>query len=593
MRKLRGNPWAVLVVVSLGFFMTLLDLTIVNIAIPDMIAKLHASLDDILWVLNAYALVLAVLVITAGRLGDIFGPRTMFVAGITVFTAASAACGFAPGAGWLIGFRAVQGLGAAMLMPQTLAIVTISFPPERRGAAFGVWGAVAGLATIAGPTLGGLLVTAFDWRWIFFVNLPIGAVVLAVTPVIVPALQPGRRHRLDLLGVALASLALLAICYGLVEGQRYDWGTVASFISIPLIIGAGVVLLAVFLLIQKLRQSGEPLIPFALFRNRNFTLMNWVSFTLSIGMLGIFLPFTIYLQSALGFSALKAGLTMAPSSLVMIVVAPFLGRATDKVGGKYILMSGLTLFAVGMGWAVLVAQVNSSWQDFLAPMIVAGLGMGATFAPLTTTAMRDVEPVMAGAASGMLNTVRQVGSVIGTAAVGALLQNRLVAALTEEATTRSASLPASVRGPFIAGIRDAAASGLVGGGPAAGRAAGHPGCARRRAAPARGGGVQPRLRGGHALDHGDAHRRGVPGRDQLPGHPAAARPGQPGRRRPVARPAGRDRERAQQRRRTGKRPGPGVGDARLSRPRGRAGEAAAGRGRESEGRARARFPQRS
>src|ERR1700722_15400172 len=177
MRKLHGNPWAVLVVVSLGFFMTLLDLTIVNIAIPNMIDRLHASLDDVLWVLNAYALVLAVLVITAGRLGDLLGPRTMFVAGIAVFTGAAAACGFAPGAGWLIAFRAVQGLGAAMLMPQTLALVTMTFPPDRRGAAFGVWGAVAGLATIAGPTLGGLLVTAFDWRWIFFVNLPIGAAV--------------------------------------------------------------------------------------------------------------------------------------------------------------------------------------------------------------------------------------------------------------------------------------------------------------------------------------------------------------------------------------------------------------------------------
>jgi EmrB/QacA subfamily drug resistance transporter len=398
----------------------------------------------------------------------------MFVAGITVFTAASAACGFAPGPGWLIGFRAVQGLGAAMLMPQTLAIVTMIFPPERRGAAFGIWGAVAGLATIAGPTLGGLLVTAFDWRWIFFVNLPIGAAVLAVTPVIIPRLQPGRRHRLDLLGVTLASVALLAICYGLVEGQRYGWGTVTSFISIPLIIGAGVVLLAVFGVVQKLRQSGEPLIPFALFRNRNFTLMNWVSFTLSIGMLGIFLPFTIYLQSALGFSALKAGLTMAPSSVVMIMVAPFLGRLTDKTGGKYILMSGLTLFAAGMGWAVLVAQPNSTWTDFLAPMIVAGLGMGGTFAPLTTTAMREVEPTMAGAASGMLNTVRQVGSVIGTAAVGALLQNRLVASLTSEATSRSAALPAGVRAQFIAGIRDAAASGLVGGGSAAAAPKGTP-----------------------------------------------------------------------------------------------------------------------
>jgi EmrB/QacA subfamily drug resistance transporter len=466
MRKLHGNPWAVLVVVSLGFFMTLLDLTIVNIAIPNMIDKLHASLDDVLWVLNAYALVLAVLVITAGRLGDILGPRTMFVTGILVFTAASAACGFAPGAGWLIGFRAVQGLGAAMLMPQTLAIVTMVFPPDRRGAAFGIWGAVAGLATIAGPTLGGLLVTAFDWRWIFFVNLPIGAAVLAMTFVIIPDLRPGRRHRLDILGVALASVALLAICYGLVEGQRYDWGTVVSFISIPLIIGAGIVLLAVFLLVQKLRQSGEPLIPFALFRSRNFALMNWVSGTLSIGMLGIFLPFTIYLQSALGFSALKAGLTMAPSSLVMIAVAPFLGRLTDKTGGKYILLCGLSLFAIGMGWVVLIAGPHSAWQDFLPPLIVAGLGMGGTFAPMTTVAMRDVAPQVAGAASGMLNTVRQVGSVIGTAAVGALLQNRLISSLTSQATIHSAGLPAHVRETFVSGFRQAAATGLLNGSPA-------------------------------------------------------------------------------------------------------------------------------
>jgi EmrB/QacA subfamily drug resistance transporter len=466
MRKLHGNPWAVLVVVSLGFFMTLLDLTIVNIAIPNMIDKLHASLDDVLWVLNAYALVLAVLVVTAGRLGDILGPRTMFVTGILVFTAASAACGFAPGAGWLIGFRAVQGLGAAMLMPQTLAIVTMVFPPDRRGAAFGIWGAVAGLATIAGPTLGGLLVTAFDWRWIFFVNLPIGAAVLAMTFVIIPDLRPGRRHRLDILGVALASVALLAICYGLVEGQRYDWGTVVSFISIPLIIGAGIVLLAVFLLVQKLRQSGEPLIPFALFRSRNFALMNWVSGTLSIGMLGIFLPFTIYLQSALGFSALKAGLTMAPSSLVMIAVAPFLGRLTDKTGGKYILLCGLSLFAIGMGWVVLIAGPHSAWQDFLPPLIVAGLGMGGTFAPMTTVAMRDVAPQVAGAASGMLNTVRQVGSVIGTAAVGALLQNRLISSLTSQATIHSAGLPAHVRETFVSGFRQAAATGLLNGSPA-------------------------------------------------------------------------------------------------------------------------------
>ena len=460
MRKYAGNPWLVLLVVSLGFFMTLLDLTIVNIAIPNMITRLGASLDDILWVINAYALVLAVLVITAGRLGDLIGPRTLFVAGVALFTLASAACGFSPSPGWLIGFRAVQGLGAAMLMPQTLTIITNTFPPERRGAAFGIWGAVAGVATIAGPTLGGLLVTAFDWRYIFFVNLPIGAAVLVLTFVIIPDLRLGRSHRIDIPGVLLATAALLAICYGLVEGQKYRWGTVTSFITIPLILGAGVVLLMVFLLYQKLTQSREPLIPFAVFRDRNFSVMNWVSGVLAIGMMGIFLPFTIYLQSVLGFSALKAGLAMAPASLISIFVAPFAGRLTDRIGGKYILMTGLTLFGAGMGWLALIARPDSSWQSFLAPLIVAGFGMGCVFAPLITVAMRNIQPQMAGAASGVLNTVRQVGLVIGTATVGALLQNRLVSTMTSQAASRSAALPAQVRGRFVHEIQNSASYGI-------------------------------------------------------------------------------------------------------------------------------------
>jgi EmrB/QacA subfamily drug resistance transporter len=459
-RRYAGNPWLVLVVVSLGFFMTLLDLTIVNIAIPNMITKLHASLDDVLWVINAYALVLAVLVITAGRLGDLIGPRTLFAAGVALFTLASAACGLSPSPGWLIGFRAVQGLGAAMLMPQTLTIITNTFPPERRGAAFGVWGAVAGVATIAGPTLGGLLVTAFDWRYIFFVNLPIGVIVLALTFVIIPDVRLGRRHRIDIPGVLLASGALLAICYGLVEGQKYSWGTISSFISIPLILGVGVVLLAVFLVYQKLTQGREPLVPFAVFRDRNFSVMNWVSGVLAVGMMGIFLPFTIYLQSDLGFSALKAGLAMAPASLISMFVAPVAGRMTDKIGGKYILMSGLILFGGGMGWLALIATPSSSWQSFLAPLIVAGLGMGCVFAPLVTTAMRNIQPQMAGAASGVLNTVRQVGLVIGTAAVGALLQNRLVSTMNSQALTRSTALPPAVRGRFITEIHNSASNGI-------------------------------------------------------------------------------------------------------------------------------------
>ncbi len=240
MSKYRGNPWVVLIVMSLGFFMTLLDLTIVNIAIPDMISRLHATLDGVLWVINAYALVLAVLLITSGRLGDLFGQRRLFMIGVILFTLASAACGFSPTVGALIAFRAIQGVGAALLLPQTLAILTTVFPPERRGAAFGIWGAVAGVATIAGPTLGGLLVSAFDWRYIFFINLPIGVAVIVLSIFLIPDVKVGARHRLDIPGVLLATGGLLAICYGLVEGQKYSWGKIASFISIPLVIGVGV-----------------------------------------------------------------------------------------------------------------------------------------------------------------------------------------------------------------------------------------------------------------------------------------------------------------------------------------------------------------
>jgi EmrB/QacA subfamily drug resistance transporter len=462
-KKYRGNPWAVLLVVSLGFFMTLLDLTIVNIAIPNMISRLHASLDDVLWVINAYALVLAVLLITAGRLGDLLGQRRMFFAGVVVFTLASAACGLAPGAGWLVAFRAVQGLGAAMLMPQTLAILTMVFPPERRGAAFGVWGAVAGVATIAGPTLGGLLVTTFDWRYIFFINIPVGAAVLILTVVLVPDLRTGQRHYFDVAGVLLASGALLAICFGLVEGQRYDWGKVVSFISIPLILAVGVVLLGLFLWVQARKQDAEPLVPFSLFRDRNFSLMNFVAATISIGILGIYLPFVIYLQSVLGFSALKAGLTLAPASVIAMFVAPVAGRLSDRIGGKYILITGLLCFSVGMGWLALIAQPGSAWYDFFAPQLVAGVGMGCTFAPMTTVAMRNINPRMAGAASGTFNTTRQVGSVIGTAGVGALLQNRLLDALTSQARQRTVGLPAATRDHLIGGFQAAARSGLEGG----------------------------------------------------------------------------------------------------------------------------------
>ncbi len=426
MRKWRGNQWAVLVTLSLGFFMTLLDLTIVNIAIPAMRRGLHASLPQIGWVINAYIIMLAALMITAGRLGDLRGRRSLFIAGVAVFTLASAASGISQTAAELIAARAVQGLGAALLLPQTMAMIIATFPANRRGAAMGIWGGVAGLATIAGPTVGGVLVTYLGWRWIFFVNLPVGVVTVVLAALLVPEVRTGRRQPLDLPGVLLASGALVAITYGLIEGQTYDWGRVTSFVTIPLIIGAGVVLLGVFGLVQARRQDRAPLLPFVLFRDRNYALMSATNVIVSIGLVGMALPLTLYLQTQLGFSPLKAGLTMAPSSLVSGLVAPFAGRLADR-GGKYLLMCGLALYAAGLVIIVAVAGPASHWYDLVPGFLVVGLGVGCTMSPMQTIATRNVDPHLAGAASGVLNTIRQTGSALGSAVVLAVLQNRLAA----------------------------------------------------------------------------------------------------------------------------------------------------------------------
>jgi EmrB/QacA subfamily drug resistance transporter len=455
MSKWRGNPWAILLTLSLGFFMTLLDLTIVNIAIPSMTEKLDASLDEVLWVVNAYILVLAVLLITAGRLGDLWGKKNLFIAGVALFTLSSLACGVAQDPTQLIIARGVQGLGAALLMPQTMSIIIGVFPAERRGAALGVWGAVAGVSTIAGPTVGGLLVTSLDWRWIFFVNLPIGILVLAMAVPILPGHTRTVRHRFDLVGVLLASAALFCLTFALTEGQKYEWNA-----GIWGLIGAGLALFVIFVVQQRSRQDGEPLVPFSLFKDRNFTVLNLVGAAVSVGMIGMFLPMTIYLQSVLGFSALKAGLVMAPSSVVSMFLAPVAGRMSDRIGGKFILMGGLTLYGVGMVWIVLVAGVATDWKAFIPALVVAGLGIGGVFAPMATEATRNVPTHLAGAASGVNNTIRQVGSVLGSAAVGAVLQNQLASALRDEAAARSAALPADVRPGFVQGFANAAKSGL-------------------------------------------------------------------------------------------------------------------------------------
>lgn len=462
MKNLRGNPWAILLVLCLGFFMVLLDLTIVNIAIPSMIDGLKAGLDQILWVLNAYTLTYAVLLITAGRLGDRFGQRNLFAIGLFIFTVASAFCGLAQDPSQLIVARIAQGVGGALLTPQTLAILTTQFPPDRRGAAFGVWGSVAGVATIAGPTLGGFLTTYLDWRWIFYVNVPIGIVTIVLTLLVIPDVRQGRRGGIELVGVILASLGLFLVTFGLIEGQKFNWSTLTTQagidITIPEIMIWGALVLIAFFVWDHFRIT--PLVPVSLFRDRNFAVMNWVSAALTFGMIGLFLPLTIYFQSALGFSPIKAGLTLAPMSVVSTLMAAFAGRYADKHGGKYIVMAGLGLFAVGMGIIDFLAGPNSDWYNFLPGALVAGLGLGMTFAPLATVALRNVRPRMAGAASGVLNTVRQLGGAVGSAVVGAVLQNRLATAFHDQAVQRSGQLPPAARQHFIDGFSKAASGGL-------------------------------------------------------------------------------------------------------------------------------------
>jgi EmrB/QacA subfamily drug resistance transporter len=452
------NPWPVLLVTVLGFFMIMLDTTIVYVATPSILSSLHASLDQILWVFNGYLLMYAVLLITGGRLGDLFGPRQLFAAGLVIFTAASALCGLSQDANQLIAARVIQGVGAALLAPQTLTILMAIFPPERRGAAFGITGAVIGVSTVAGPTLGGLIVTNGDWRWIFFLNVPIGLIALVGTFLVIPDVRTARRHHLDLIGVLLSSAALFAVVFGLIEGQRYDWSTITGWLTIPMVIGVGIALFLAFLAWE--RRQAEPLVPLGLFRDRNFSLMNWTGTAMSFAMQGIFIPITIYTQSVLGMTPLQSGLTIAPMSLTAGIVAPFAGRLADRFGGKYLLIAGLALFGAGAAVVTALATVTSTQLTFFLPWVLTGVGLGLVFAPMTTIAMRDIKPAMAGAASGVLNTTRQLGSVIGAAVIGAVLQNQLAIAFHDQAVTAAAHLPRPFQQPFVDGFAQAAKSGL-------------------------------------------------------------------------------------------------------------------------------------
>jgi EmrB/QacA subfamily drug resistance transporter len=448
------NPWGALTALCIGFFMILLDATIVSIAIPSMLRGLNTSLNAVVWVTSIYLLTYAVPMLFTSRLGDRFGPKRVFLVGLALFTLASLWCALAGDVGTLIVARGVQGIGAALMTPQTLAFISFLFPPARRGAAMGVWGGVAGLATVAGPLLGGVLV-GYGWQWIFYVNVPIGVIAVIMTMVLVPDWRPGAAHAFDVPGILLSGAGLLLVVFGLQNGQQYNWGEVWGGITVFEIIAAGVVLLIAFAVWQRFNRR-EPLLPLRIFGNRNFSSGVLASVTVGFTMTGMFFPIVIYLQTVLGLTPLHAGLLTAPMSLLSGVVAPFSGRLSDKVNAKFLLVFGLVALAAGLAWISLQVTPSTSPLALIPALLLCGLGIGFIFSPMSTVTMGSVPREFTGSASGIYNTARQVGGVLGSAAVGVLLQARITASLAAS----TADLPPQVR----AGL--ASAANVEGGVPA-------------------------------------------------------------------------------------------------------------------------------
>ena len=448
------SPWSVLAVLCLGLFMILLDGTIVNVAIPKIMTGLKTDLAGVEWVMNAYVLMFAVTLVTLGRLGDLYGRRLLFTGGLVLFTLASLACGLAPSIGALIAFRVIQGLGGAMMMPSTLSIVAAIFPAEKRGAAMGLWGGVSGLATAIGPSLGGVIVDAASWRWIFLINLPIGIVALGLTLRVVPeSKNPSAVSSLDLPGVGLITAAMFCLTFALIEGQRYGW-TSALILAL---FGACVALSAVFYLRE--RAERQPLIDFSLFRHRNFAAGNLTGLILSFGMMGAFFTVPIFLQTVLGYSALKAGAVMSPMSVAVMFSAPMAGRLSDKLGSRWLISLGLLLLALGIGWMAGLTPFqagvspSTSALSLMLPFVIAGLGIGLAIAPTTSAVMATAPRERIGNASGVLSTVRQLGSVMGIAVLGAVLQNRITHNVVE-GVMGIQGLPDQVKQQIVGRVQD-------------------------------------------------------------------------------------------------------------------------------------------
>ncbi len=443
-----GNrKWWTLAAMCFALFMVMLDNTVVNVALPSIQDDLGASLSSLEWTVNAYTLSFAVLLVTGGRLGDIFGRRRMFLGGVMVFAGSSALIGLAPTQEWLIAGRALQGAGAAFMMPGTLSIISNTFPPAERGRAIGTWAGVSALALAIGPAVGGALTEYVSWRAIFFLNLPvaIGAVVVTLFAVR-ESFDKTVDKKVDIAGIATLSVGLSALVLALVDGNSWGWsspGTVA-------LLATAVVGLVAFAVVEL--RSRVPMVQFEFFRSRTFLGANTAAFIVSFAMLAMFFFLALYMQNILGYSALEAGVRFLPSTVVIIFAAPIAGRLADRIGPRPLMVTGLGLAAVALYMESNITA-TSSYSALLAPFIIMGLGMGLTMSPMSTAAMNAVPAAKAGVASGILSMSRMVGGTFGVAAIGALFQSLSKDRLTEHL----ASLHLS--GATTARIGDALGSG--------------------------------------------------------------------------------------------------------------------------------------
>jgi len=389
------------------------------VALPAIQADLEVGLAKLEWIVNAYVLAFAVLLLTGGKLADFLGRRRIFLLGLAVFTASSLACGLANSGETLIAARAVQGLGAALMLPATLSIISATFHPRERGTALGIWAASSGVGAALGPLVGGLLVEGIDWRWIFYVNVPIGAIGLVAARLLVQeSRDTSAEQRLDLPGLFASGAALFALTFALVEGNRYGWGSGV----IGFCLSASAVAFVVFVFIEL--RSRLPMIDLSFFRSGAFTGANVVSLLSFLALFGVFFFVSIYLQNILGYSAIETGATFLPFSALVVLSVPVAGRLADRIGPRWPMAAGMALLAAGLAFTSQL-ELDSTFWNLMPGLILGGLGIGLTIAPANFAVLGATPDEKAGVASAVVNTFRQTGGALGIAIMGAIVASHI------------------------------------------------------------------------------------------------------------------------------------------------------------------------